>query len=239
MNLQTAFQLMKVEGNVIKLPSQNLPNYAEVKKVMQNNLGKYKGGKTMGFDFTYDPSGLLKALQDGQEVNMKKKFHFFPTPPDAISFVLTMVMPMNGERILEPSAGQGQFIDGIQNFCSVPNQIDCIEINPINRAVLKEKGHNLIHDDFLTFECGEKYNMCIANPPFKDYIEHAYKMAEVAKEVCFIAPSSLEWRNDKKTKALREFILDQNDGQIHKMPKGSFKSSGTMVDCVVAQFYTE
>ena len=169
---------------------------------------------------------------------MKKKFHFFPTPPEAIDFVLNICTPMNGERIIEPSAGQGHLVEGIQSFCIVPNKIDCIEINPINQAILKEKGLNLIHDDFLTFDCEEKYDICIANPPFHSYIEHAYKMAEVAKEVCFIAPAGLEFKDDKKTRGLRDFILSQPDGTIQKMPEGSFKKSGTMVSSVVAHFYT-
>lgn len=236
--MQKSFQLLTVEGNTIKLPTEQLTDYADIKKVMLNNLGKYKGGNVMGFVFEYNPAQLLSKLQAGEKVNMKQDFHFFPTPPAVVDQMLQIAMPLDAMTIIEPSAGQGHIIEEVQKFSYAKHSIDAIELNPVNRKVLLEKGFNLIHDDFATFSTDKKYDLCLANPPFKHYIEHAYKMAEIAKEVCFIAPSSLLFANDKKTTALRNYILLENDGQIYNLNSGSFKSSGTMVESVIAHWYT-
>lgn len=204
---------------------------------MLGNYGKYKGGKTMGFTFDYDPTELLNQLQSGRIVNAKKDFDFYKTPKAVTDVMFQVFMPAHKDRILEPSAGDGAIIEAcLETFSGYKLEFDAIELNPMNRAKLIEKGINLIHDDFLTFELKSRgYNVIYANPPFKNYIDHVAKMSECADHVCFIAPTSLKFKKDRKTKALREFI-DAHEGFIEDLPDNSFKESGTGVSCVVAYF---
>lgn len=236
MTLTDQFNLLTIEGQRILLPETHLPDYAVIKNVMANNLGRYKRN---GFDFDYDPGELLADLQAGKDVNLKKKFHFFPTPPEAIDFVLQLAVPWTGMEVLEPQAGQGHLVEGILEFCTPPAKVDCVEINPINRAILKQKGFNLVGADFLEWQPSKAYDLVIGNPPFHSWHEHFWKMVEVVRpngQVACIVPKSITFKQDKKTNAVREYI-EAVDGEVYALPSGSFKYSGTGVETCVIYLY--
>ena len=79
-------------------------------------------------------------------------------------------------RILEPSAGNGIFIDEIlsSHFIKKNNcELDLVEINELEANFLEKKYHkydnlNIFADDFLNFQCGNsnRYNLIIGNPPY-------------------------------------------------------------------------
>lgn len=103
----------------------------------------------------------------------------------------------NVQCILEPSAGKGDIIEGINDvltdmYCKknsynsyydkpkMPDiQIDGIEIDENLRAILKEKNIRLISNDFLQFESYTKYDLIAMNPPFKDGDKHLLKALKV------------------------------------------------------------
>ena len=161
---------------------------------------------------------------------MKKDYHFFATPPEGCDFLLQAARPI-GELVLEPSAGHEVLAQAIIDFAA-GNTVDCVELHPVNRNVLKKKGFNLVGEDFLDFQPAELYDMVIANPPFKDYHDHFWHMLDCVKpdgQVWLYVPSSIEFRQDKKTVRIREY-LDEHDGEILKAPRGTFQASGTMVE---------
>ena len=214
-------------GKTIRLPETQLPDYAKIKKAMLANQGRYHRNT---FIFDYDPSPILEALCQGIEVNMKKDYHFFATPPEGCDFILQAARPM-GQRVLEPSAGHGALAQAIIEFAQ-GNTVDCVELHPVNRNVLKKKGFNLVGKDFLDFQPTELYDRVIANPPFKDYHDHFWHMLECVKpggDVWLYVPASIEFKQDKKTARIREY-LEKHDGEILNVPQGTFKSSGTMVN---------
>ncbi len=84
----------------------------------------------------------------------------------------------DGHLVLEPSAGEGDLVDlfGIRHH---ENPIDCVELNGDKCEVLKSKGYNVIHGDFLTLDLPKYgYSRIIAAPPFKANIDlqHIRKM---------------------------------------------------------------
>lgn len=232
MTLQEQYQSLILDGNTIRLPYVLLPDYGKIKKTLQANQGRYHRNS---FIFDYDPSPLLEALCQGLEVNMKKDYHFFATPPEGCDFLLQAARPI-GSRVLEPSAGHGALAQAIIDFAA-GNTVDCVELHPINRNVLKKKGLNLVGEDFLDLHPeewseGELYDMVIANPPFKDYHDHFWQMLKCVKpdgQVWLYVPASIQFRQDKKTARIREY-LDAHDGEILEAPRGTFKASGTMVE---------
>jgi len=67
--------------------------------------------------------------------------------------------------------------------------IDCVEIDPNLRAILKDKRYNVIGYDFLTFQTYSQYDLIIMNPPFKNGEKHLLKALEMCKiggQVCCI-----------------------------------------------------
>jgi 16S rRNA A1518/A1519 N6-dimethyltransferase RsmA/KsgA/DIM1 with predicted DNA glycosylase/AP lyase activity len=67
----------------------------------------------------------------------------------------TYSKPLN---ILEPSAGIGDLLNSHNNLYLdiFDNQIDCIELNQDKCTVLKNKGYNVIHGDFLKLDITKK-----------------------------------------------------------------------------------
>lgn len=121
---------------------------------------------------------------------------FYPTPENLVTKMLNKVNFKNVQCILEPSAGKGNIIEGINKvlkdmYCNksyyntydkpkMPNiQIDGIEIDTNLRAVLKEKNIRIIGDDFLQFDNYTKYDLIAMNPPFKDGDKHLLKALKI------------------------------------------------------------
>ena len=232
--MENSYHKLRVDGRMIYLPEEHLSDYAAIKKVMQGNMGRYVSGKS-AFAFDYDPTELLDRLRAGEKVNLKKDFDYFPTPPEVIDRMLNIAMPLANyyERALEPSAGQGAIVDALMDWGYVP-PIDCVEIHPINRGKLEDKGYNLVGTDFMEFEPLVKYDLILANPPFKFYREHFMRMWEIVEpdgEICCVAPNSITFAKDKKTVAVRELV--EKHGEISTLPSRSFRSSGTGVETVI------
>jgi len=79
----------------------------------------------------------------------------------------------NFDRILEPSCGDGVFVDGLITNINQSYYIDLVEINQevANSIEMKFKEFdniNIYNSDFLDFQCfnNDKYSLIIGNPPY-------------------------------------------------------------------------
>jgi len=111
---------------------------------------------------------------------------FYPTPASMASKMLEGIKWDYVRTILEPSAGKGNLAEAINekwkiyygrswdHACSAAD-IDCIEVDPNLRAILKEKKFRVVHDDFLTYQTMKRYSLIIMNPPFEDAARHILK----------------------------------------------------------------
>lgn len=119
MNKQDILKQCYIEGNIIKLPNIQLDRelYLEVKTALELIGGKWKGGKTQGFVFNEDPSEYLDKLCNGEQINLKKEFQFFATPPAIADRLVELANIQPEYDILEPSAGQGSIINAIHRVC--------------------------------------------------------------------------------------------------------------------------
>lgn len=126
---------------------------------------------------------LIKSIND----------EFFPTPKSLLDKIESdfcdMWEDLSGQlSILEPSAGKGDIVDWLQSrrdmyylqdpkrLPSYKADIDCIEIEPDLRTILKEKrGVSVVHDDFLTFQTAKRYDLIFMNPPFSNADRHLLK----------------------------------------------------------------
>jgi len=81
----------------------------------------------------------------------------------------------------------------------------------------------------------QRFDFVIMNPPFEelqdvDHVQHAYKMLSNGGTLVSIMSESPFFRNDTKSKNFREW-LELVGGYSEKLPEGSFKESGTGVNC--------
>lgn len=200
----------KDEAFLVKLHCGQIEpeRYALVNEVLDNIGGIWKGGKTNGHNFSYDPSEILLAIQKTKKVPEKNPLDFFPTPKALIrdivensrcEWLLSLFrdpenIPENC-RVLEPSAGAGNIIETLtEMYPLLKGRVDAVEPNPFNVQALKGlQSHDVVgkifEDDFLAWQPpeGHTYRICVMNPPFAykgnkmAYIDHILHAWEILK----------------------------------------------------------
>ena len=150
----------EIDGSLLRLPGQlERKLYERVSKVLKAIGGKWSSAKK-AFVFKEDVGDLVTSIADsGEFVPDRQTFQFFPTPEALAREIVEIACIRDGERTLEPSAGQGN----IARFMPSP---DCVELDPKNRAILEEQGFRVVGDDFMTFEPSEPYDVIVMTPPF-------------------------------------------------------------------------
>ncbi len=114
---------------------------------------------------------------------------YYPTPESFLKEITEGMDWENIEYVLEPSAGKGNIVEHVitckkdhgfrGQWLNSRVDIDCIEIEPELRAILKDKGFRIVHDDFLTFHTYKHYDLIFMNPPFSVGARHLLKAIEV------------------------------------------------------------
>ena len=103
---------------------------------------------------------------------------FYPTPEPLALKAAGLFRNKNIKRLLEPQAGRADllaaWLDNKSRRYRRP-QIDCIEIDGENQAILRGKGLNVIDSDFLEFTGAAMYSHIIMNPPFLNGVDHVLK----------------------------------------------------------------
>lgn len=243
-----------VDGNAVYLNSGEIDRklYETIDEVFNRLHGKWNGKKRC-HQFAYDSRAALAAIIESGEMPKKNLNAFFPTPREVaqeIAFADDLITNMDEKitpneyvkRVLEPSAGQGALCDLISE-CYPNAKIDTVEYFNLNQAILKEKGHAPFCGDFMDFVPDEPtpYDRIVMNPPFSlegdkfAYITHTMRAFEMLEprlgELYAILPVSFISNSTAKEKAFLNFVLEH--GEITRLPKESFKESGTKIDTVL------
>lgn len=220
-----------INGNSLFLPEGQLERnlYLDVNKVLMAIGGKWNR-KEKAHVFGESPESIVEQiLLSGEYVDQKKEYQFFETPLKIVCKLVSRACLIDGESILEPSAGRGNIAIHIgRKYC------DCIELNPENKKYLIDAGFNVVGSDFLEFN--KKYDVIIANPPFTkqqdvDHVTHMIRLAN--RMVVSVMSASIMFRSNKKAVEFRN-LVESLGGTIEPLPEDSFKESGTKVNtCVV------
>jgi hypothetical protein len=140
-------------------------------------------------------------------------------------------LEISGRMILEPSAGKGDILDGIQNDTvpyrnedgtinkkpktdgiSLKNcKVYCIEQNKDLQTILQEKGYRVIADDFLDYSGDYFFDLILMNPPFSNGDEHLLKAWDILEEgdiVCILNAETIRNSYSEKRKLLQKIIED-------------------------------
>lgn len=237
-DLQQAFAECRSEGKLIHVPGRQLaPDlYAAMKKHFLNNRGKWKSNRQV-FEFEFDADILLEKLQAGERPNFYKNSHYFPTPRAVVDEMCNMLILQDGHRILEPSAGRGALIEGVNEFICVdpPHQWVAIESDPVNRSILKDKGFPAVHDDFDTWETDERFEVCYANPPFNRATVYVGKIVSLlAKGGSAIIVLPATWPHAIVNLAMMSKFEDLFESvSVRKLPANAFRESKTNVNTIL------
>jgi hypothetical protein len=190
------------DNKLIRLNCGKLPDdhFKEIKKLLVNFNGKWNT-KSSGFIFkTAVASDVLKSLRDGKAVNVFKENQFFYTPREAWDRACELIdiSIFDGDRICEPSAGEGHMVKYIEELIKEHDRrnvkITICESAEFNIAILKQKGYKVASTDFLLHK--GKYDAIIANPPFNKgqaqaHIRHMFFLLDDGGNVYTFAPKRI------------------------------------------------
>lgn len=112
-------------------------------------------------------------------------FQFYPTPLNIAQRAWAMFENKKPARLLEPSAGNGDLLNGIPNFNTSKLhwrlKVDVCEIDIKKHPILRELDDvTVVGTDFLEFENGAIYSHIFMNPPFHNGVKHMLKAWDIA-----------------------------------------------------------
>lgn len=129
---------------------------------------------------------------------------FYPTPEELAEKMLEGVDFNMVATVLEPSAGKGDLVEGINKIFKRRTHsrwggreldIDCIELQPELQMILKGKGYRVVHNDFLSYSTFKRYDLIISNPPFSQGAKHLLKMLDMQEHgggiICLLNAETL------------------------------------------------
>lgn len=233
----------RVEDNMVFLPPKlERPQYLKVNSVLEALGGKWNR-KAKAHVFTDDPAEALdSAMLTGSYTRLQQELQYFPTPDSIISLMIqhtekALKRSLTGLTVLEPSAGDGAIALRLASHgCNV---ICCEKHEPFREKLLAIPGVVLLREtDFLKTDPNSiKVDAVIANPPFTkqqdiDHVMHMIRYGDLKTPVVSVMASGVTFRDNSKTNAFKE-ELSRHDHEFHKLPEGSFKSSGTGVNTVL------
>ena len=225
-----------IEGNNIFLTCGQLDrkDYVAVNECLENLNGKWNK-KLKCHVYDCDPSEKLEnLLLTGEITNIKQEYGFFPTPPELAKRVVELACIESNHTVLEPSAGFGNLADEASDYTYKAN-LFCVEIQPDNANLLREKGYYTVMGDFLTLSFDCKFDRITMNPPFalQNDIKHVMKAWSYLKEggiLVSIMSMGFTFRENKLSFEFRKLV--EENGYYEKNPSGSFKQAGTAIETV-------
>lgn len=154
---------------------------------------------------------------------------YYPTPDKLLDEITAGINWEDVKYILEPSAGKGNICDWLKKEktrivhserygdCEykyhLELDIDCIEIEPEFRAILKDKGYRVIQDDFLKLHTYKHYDLILMNPPFSVGSRHLQKALEVQKTsggsiICILNAETIRNPYTHERQALQKLLKE-------------------------------
>ena len=140
-----------------------------------------------------------------------KDNQFYPTPSDLAEHAAGLFKGSGG-LLLEPSAGHGDLLKGLDyGRRHLPEyKVKCVEIDPDNVAILKDKGYDVIQADFLATTMPRIYDAVLMNPPFNAGVKHILKAWSLLKQggelVAIVNKSALDNDFSAERKMLNSLI---------------------------------
>ena len=156
----------------------------------------------------------------------RKAYDFYATPPETVrAFLANFDGISSGDRILEPSAGNGQIVKVLREG-GYDNRIDAVELRPEERGTLEALADNVTIGSFFDYEPDCGYDVIIGNPPYSlalDFINKSLELLHPGGLLIFLLRTSF-LESEKRFKWWQEHPLS-GLYTLHKRP--SFTGRGT------------
>lgn len=184
----------------------------------------------------------LSALM--KEMRESKFYEHFPTPKHVIEGMLDYVDIKAGERVLEPSAGEGNIAESIRERESGAS-LDVVEYEPLLAKILMLKGFTVVGSDFLAYnkDGSRQYDVIVMNPPFDrgvdiEHVYHAYQMLKPGGRLAAVTSGAAIDGTDEVNYAFREFVSERGSWKMlppkEYMGPSGVLTNGRQISIVVA-----
>lgn len=229
------------DGYKVRITQQlSRPLYLATAKALQTLGGKWSR-KDEAVVFEDDPAPLIAdCVATGAYVDYKKVFQFYETPSNIVHKMLDAaeeIVPLNGARVLEPSAGAGAITRPLIQRGAV---VDCVELDATRIAQLTYC-NCVVCDDFLARKPGaglaSSYDLVVMNPPFSrlqdiQHVRHAVTFVRPGGGLVAVVSSSYSFNRARLACDFREWLRTQVFTS-KPLPLDAFKASGAMVSTVL------
>lgn len=240
---------LAMSGVFLYIPNRQLGRslYVEISKALGKLGGKWNTAAG-AFKFEKDVTVEFNALRgDGEVVDEKVLYQAFYTPEPVVEKMLRLARLKKGDRVLEPSAGDGRIAIAAAKEGA---DVVAVEVRQ-SEAERIPRGDNIhvVSGDFLSIDPSRwaPFDAILMNPPFSkqqdiDHVLHAIKFLRRVPRgelgggaLIAIVGAGFEMSRTKKAAALSEKLCWFSFVKIHKLPEGSFKESGTNVRAVMIE----
>lgn len=250
---------MECDGDEARITDGQLPRktYVQLNKVLDAVGGSWNRKKNAHVFPAPAAEMLADVIATGmyESVNWRTQFQIFETPPEIAEQMCEIAeigKLKKNAKVLEPSAGGGAIVDVIQRI-NPKLVVRCVELRPEAVEVLMSKPKvQCCCADFLCIKPGDhcasndpdatlsklgENEVILMNSPFTrsqdiQHVLHAYQFLKTGGVLVAIMSVGFTFRQDWQAKKFRDW-LEEVDGEYHELPKGSFRTSGTMVNTVM------
>lgn len=152
-----------------------------------------------------------------------KNMGAFMTPPAAVKTVMDFTWIRDGEKVLEPSAGEGALAIASRDKGA---DVTCIELHPDRASKLRSLGFKVGEADFLTVTPTPTFDRVVMNPPFGhgvdcDHVRHALGFLKPGGQLTAIMSAGSAYNETGRYLAFRREI-ERYEHIWRDLPPGSF-----------------
>lgn len=148
------------------------------------------------WQFDYDPRDVIADIVSSGCIPDQKAHQFYPTPESVGLVAVEMAEIGNQDQCLEPQAGHGNLAALMPK-----DRTTCVEISELHCSILKARGFNTVHCDFLKWAVtAQKFDRIVMNPPFSEgramvHVETAAGLVKPGGRLVAILPASLKGKD--------------------------------------------
>ena len=154
---------------------------------------KHQINQAVWYEFDYDAKDIISSLILKGVYPDFKSYQYYPTENELSELAFIEADVNENDECLEPSAGQGSIAKYLPKKTTL-----CVEISDLNVDILKKKGFNTVHQDFLKWSdknLSKKFDKIVMNPPFSKnravlHVKTALKHLKEQGKLVAIIPST-------------------------------------------------
>lgn len=143
---------------------------------------------SVGFRLGYRADGVIDSIIASGSVPDQRSHQYYPTPRALAERAVALADVAEGDRVLEPSAGQGALAE------LLPSGTTCVEASALYCEILEAKGLDAHRGDFLQFRA-RPFDAIVMNPPFdrgqwRTHLAHACTLLAEDGRIVAVLPAS-------------------------------------------------